>query len=99
MGVLDPDAAAADTLTMLAEASKKCLDASAYERGEIDVLLTAGVYRTGFLTEPAVASLLAGLLKVNEAPRTAHERKTFAFDILNGGLGFLNACYVASALL
>jgi len=99
-GLLDPDRSGpADTLTMLASAAKACLAQSAYVPSDVDQLLYTGVYRTGFLSEPAIATLLAGLLRVNESPATPLERKSLAFDVLSGGLGFLTACFLASVLI
>jgi 3-oxoacyl-[acyl-carrier-protein] synthase III len=100
VGLLDLDAAGeSDTLSMLAEASKACLNQSAHGPGDVDLLLNAGLYRTAFLSEPALATLLAGLLKINDSPFTPAEKTSLAFDVLNGGLGFLNACYLSSVLI
>lgn len=100
VGILDPDrVSTADTLTMLTEASRNCLAESSYDPSDVDLLLSTGVYRTGYLSEPAIASLLAGLLKINDAPKTPVEKKSLAFDLLNSGGGFLNACHVASVLI
>ena len=99
-GTLAPDRTGrADTLVMLTEASEDCIDRSRYDRSDIDLLLSTGVYRTDFLSEPAIASLLAGLLRINDDPKSPVERLTLAFDLLHGGLGFLTACYVASELI
>jgi 3-oxoacyl-[acyl-carrier-protein] synthase III len=100
VGLLGPDReGASDTLSMLAEASRACLRQSSHPSGDVDVLLHTGLYRTGFLTEPAIASLLAGLLKINDDPAIPGDRRSLAFDLLNGGLGFLNACYIATILI
>ncbi|MDA1082121.1 MAG: hypothetical protein O2973_10670 [Gemmatimonadetes bacterium] len=88
-----------DTMDALVEASEACLDGSTHERGDIGLLLSTGVYRTDFLSEPALAALLAGRIAVNDAPKSPLETKTLAFDIVNSGLGFLNACYIGSALI
>ena len=99
-GVLDPDRPAPpDTLAMLTEASETCLSSSSHQREDVDLLLSTGVYRTDFLTEPAIAALLAGRLKINDAPKNPFERKSLAFDVVNGGLGFLEACYLATVLI
>jgi 3-oxoacyl-[acyl-carrier-protein] synthase III len=100
VGLFDPDRSVpSDTLSMLADAAKACLSRSAYGPSDVDHLFSTGVYRTGFLSEPAIAALVAGLVKVNEDPVTPRERKSLAFDILSGGLGFLKACYLASVLI
>jgi len=84
---------------MLGKASRACLRNSRHEPGEVDVLLNAGLYRTAFLSEPAIASLLAGMLKINDEPENQIAPKTLAFDVGNGALGFLNACYLATVLI
>ncbi|MFM7184139.1 MAG: 3-oxoacyl-[acyl-carrier-protein] synthase III C-terminal domain-containing protein [Planctomycetota bacterium] len=91
--------ATSDTLTMLSDAASRCLQASGCPRGDIDLVLCTSVYRSGYLKEPAVASLLAGKLGINDAPRTVMEKRSLAFDVLNGGLGFLDACCLATALI
>ena len=100
VGILDgKKITAKGTIPMLTEASENCLGHSAHKRGEIDVLLSTGVYRTDFLMEPAIAALLAGALKINGVPKSPVEKKTLAFDVVNGGLGLLNACHLASELV
>ncbi len=79
-----------DTLTLLKTAATECLSRSSREPGDIGLLIHAGTYRTRFLTEPAIAALLAGALGANH---------TLAFDVFNGGIGILNACQVAAAMI
>jgi 3-oxoacyl-[acyl-carrier-protein] synthase III len=57
------------------------------------------VYRSEFVCEPALAAIAAGHLEINATIDDARQRKTLAFDIMNGGVGFLNACYVAARML
>ena len=64
----------------------------------MELLVSVGVYRSEFLTEPAIAALLAGDLQMNDCREPDDEHKTFAFDLLNGAMGFLNACYLISEL-
>ena len=56
----------ADTLAMLNSAASRCLESSQFAKKQIGLLLFTGVYRTDFLTEPAVAALLAGDLEMND---------------------------------
>jgi 3-oxoacyl-[acyl-carrier-protein] synthase III len=88
-----------DTLGLARVAAEDCLGQSAHPRGEVDLLLFAGVYRSEFLCEPAVAAMLAGDLGINGEAVSPGGPATFAFDVLNGGVGFLNACHIASELI
>jgi 3-oxoacyl-[acyl-carrier-protein] synthase III len=63
---------------------------------DVELLIHTGIYRTGFLCEPAVAALVAGKLGMNDDVPAASERKTLALDLLNGATGFLNACEAAT---
>lgn len=92
----DPEAP--DTLDMLESAATQCLQRSSFATEQIEMLLSVGVYRKDFLTEPAMAALLAGELRMNHDRQTGDDHKTLAFDILNGPLGFLNACYLLTEL-
>jgi amino acid adenylation domain-containing protein len=87
------------TLDLLQAAAENCLAASSYQRGDIDLLMFAGVYRDDFLSEPAVASLLAGKLRINDDIESPTDKKTFALDIFNGAVGTLNACYAAMGMM
>ncbi len=80
-------------------AGENCLTASSYERQDIDLVLYSGVYRDELMCEPAIASILEGDLKINDAIETPEEKKTFAFDVFNGTVGFLNACYTAISMI
>lgn len=84
-----------DSLELSKMAAEECLKNSSYDRSDIDLLIYTGVYRKNFLCEPAIAALLAGQLNLNANIKSLDQKRTFAFDIFNGGVGFLNACYVA----
>lgn len=100
IGLLDEkETTRRDTMQMLGTASEKCLSASSHARGDVDLLLSSGVYRTDFLMEPALAALLAGALRMNEAPKSPMDRKTLAFDVINGGIGLLTSCCIATELV
>jgi len=88
-----------DTLGLIRAAAEDCFCRSAYSRDEVGLLIFAGVYRSEFLSEPAGGALAAGDLRINGDIATLDGPRTFAFDVLNGGVGFLNACHVASALI
>lgn len=84
------------SIPLAKSAAEDCLSRSGHERGDIDLLLFAGVYRDDFICEPAIAAMLAGELKINDDVEAVKKRKTFALDVFNGGIGFLNACHAAT---
>lgn len=88
-----------NSLELLKHAANNCLSHSAYEVSDIGLLIYSGVYRTEYLLEPAIAALLAGELDMNATTPGQDEKKTFAFDVFNGAIGFLNACYVAQQMI
>lgn len=87
------------TMEMAKEAAKNCLNISQYQANDIDLLIYSGVYRENYLMEPAYAALLAGELSINATVSKPEDKKTLAFDIFNGSVGFLNACYTAQQML
>ncbi len=98
IGTLPPDAQVRrETLEMVRVAAERCLDESSYQRDDIDLLIYAGVFRDDFICEPSIAAMVAGTLEINaDAPQ---KRQMFSFDLLNGPVGFLNACYTAIGML
>ena len=80
-------------------AAERCLEISKYAREEIQILIHSGVHREEFLCEPAVAALIAGKLGLNADAPAAAPNKTFAFDIINGAVSFLNACQSGVAMI
>lgn len=87
------------TEAMTRHAAESCLKASAYRRSEIGLLVHAGVYRTEFVTEPAIAAMAANALKMNLDADPQDDERTLTFDLLNGGAGFLDACFVAAGMI
>lgn len=87
------------SLDLLQDAVSQCLDMSVHAREDVGVLMYAGVYRSEYMMEPALAALLAGKIDMNAAPVEAESRTTLAFDVFNGALGFLNACHAAQQMV
>lgn len=85
------------SLALMVRAAEDCLRVSSRSVDDIDLLIYSGVYRSDFIGEPAIAALLAGELGFKRASVTRN--RVFAFDIMNGALGFLNACFSAVAML
>jgi 3-oxoacyl-[acyl-carrier-protein] synthase III len=80
-------------------AAERCLSDWGGDRNDIDLVLFAGMSRTGHVSEPAIATFIAGELQINDWIESGSDRKTLAFDIYNGAVGFLNACEVASRMI
>ncbi|HKI19358.1 MAG TPA: 3-oxoacyl-[acyl-carrier-protein] synthase III C-terminal domain-containing protein, partial [Isosphaeraceae bacterium] len=91
-----------DSMALLRQAAERCLSASRHRREEIGLVIHSGVYRNDFLSEPAVAAIAAGSLEINHDGHSSPEarpRQTLAFDVMNGGVGSLNACHVATEMI
>ncbi|MBV9706504.1 MAG: non-ribosomal peptide synthetase, partial [Chloroflexi bacterium] len=88
-----------ETMELVRAAAEHCLAQSSYERSAIDLLIYAGIYRDEFLCEPSLASMVAGMLNINDTIESQHDKKTFALDLFNGAIGFLNACYTAISMI
>ena len=77
-------------------AAGDCLTRSRHTAGDVDMLIYCGVYRDRLLSEPAVASLVAGQLGMDQI---GSSRRYLAFDISDGALGFLKACHCATQII
>ena len=86
-------------MELLQQATTECLANSSHACNDVGLLIYSGVYRSAYLLEPAYASLLAGKLDMNATVSDIAGKETLAFDIFNGSLGFLNACYVAQQMI
>jgi 3-oxoacyl-[acyl-carrier-protein] synthase III len=85
-------------LELLDQAIRRCLANSSWRPEDVALLIYAGVHRDEFLAEPAIAAMAARRAGLNpEGPQ--HGRQTFAFDLTNGAVGFLQACHVASGFI
>ncbi len=87
------------SIQLAVQAAAACLDRSGLDRSAVGLIIHVGVYRDDFLSEPAVASLVAGELDINGDVQSPDGPKTLAFDVLNGSVGFLNACHVAAGMI
>ncbi|NIL98278.1 MAG: amino acid adenylation domain-containing protein, partial [Planctomycetales bacterium] len=88
-----------DTTKMTAMAARECLRKSSYQCSDMELLLFAGVLRTEYISEPAIATLIARELHMNDIIQSEYDQKTFCFDVYNAAMGFLHACQVASQLI
>jgi 3-oxoacyl-[acyl-carrier-protein] synthase III len=88
-----------NAIALASHAGKICFENSQYKPDDIDLLVHAGVHRDEFICEPAIAALIAGQLKLNDDVKADSESKTFAYDIINGAVSFLNACHNGVAMI
>lgn len=75
-------------------AGNRCLAASKYRPADVRILVNAGIHRDGHVCEPAIACYVQHALDINV---DFHGRRTLAFDLLNGGVGMLNAAHLLTA--
>jgi phthiocerol/phenolphthiocerol synthesis type-I polyketide synthase C len=87
------------SVDLAVQAALACLDHSGLDRAELGLMIHSGVYRDDFIAEPAIAALVAGALGVNDDIESPDGPKTLAFDVLNGAVGFLNACQVGVQMI
>jgi 3-oxoacyl-[acyl-carrier-protein] synthase III len=77
-----------------------CFSRSVYSKADVDLIIFCGVYRAGFVFEPAIAAMLAreaGIGGANES--RAAQKQIFAFDVFNGAAGFLSACGIVAQMI
>ncbi|HTI77586.1 MAG TPA: 3-oxoacyl-[acyl-carrier-protein] synthase III C-terminal domain-containing protein, partial [Mycobacterium sp.] len=100
VGTVPTDAAATvGSVENAARAAMACLENADLEPSQLGLLIHAGVYRDDFIAEPAIAAFIAGDIGANDDIQSDHDTKTLAFDVLNGAVGFLNACQVAAQMI
>ena len=82
---------------LAAQAIRRALNASTLPPSDLGLLVYCGVYRERFLSEPALATLVAHELdiKASRAEEAERDTRLLAFDIVNGPPGVLMACQVA----
>ena len=88
------------SMALAQRAMDDCLATSSYSKDDVDLLIYAGVHRDEFIGEPSIAALIAGRSRMNETGGfPIPGKKTFAFDVYNGSMGFLNACYIGAGMI
>ena len=91
------DEGACGSVTLAARAAARVLAAGAAP--DLALLVYSGVYREAFISEPALATLVARELGLTGSCTDAGTRQLLAFDLMNGPPGVLMACQVAGRLL
>lgn len=97
IGLADP-AVGTDPVALCQSAGEAALAQSSHRRDELSHLVYFGVHRTGWHAEPATAAFVASALKTNDA-EVDLDHATLAFDLSQGGTGFLTACELARQLI
>jgi 3-oxoacyl-[acyl-carrier-protein] synthase III len=92
-------AARGATVDMLRAAGRDCLGRWGKPSEGIDLVVHAGVYRTEFLSEPALAAIAAGVLGINHDDERPTGKRTLAFDLMSGAAGALTACWLVASLI
>ena len=88
-----------DSVDTAVRAAEICLAKTSYDRTDIELLIFAGITRTAYVSEPALAAMVTGKMKMNDVIEDELGKKTFAFDVYNGAMGFLNACQIATEMI
>ena len=83
---------------LAARAVQRALAAGVEPDSHPGMLVYSGVYREAFISEPALATLVAKELGI-KGSRLEKNRPFLAFDVMNGPPGVLMACQVAGRLL
>lgn len=81
-----------------AAAGRDALAAAGIDPSRVGVVINTGVYRDSNTMEPAIAALVQKKLGIG-LDYVEGDRRTFAFDLMNGAVGVLNAIQVASSIL
>ena len=83
---------------LAARAGEDCIKRSGKEKKEISLIINVGIFRDNNIVEPAIVALIQQRMGVNLTLEDTLYH-TFAFDMLNGAGGMLNAAQAVSALL
>lgn len=78
--------------------AEACMKESKVSGEDVDLLLFSGVYRDEFICEPAIAALIAGNIKMR-SDNYRNSTNSFALDVMNGALGFLNSIDVGCSMI
>lgn len=84
---------------LAARAVRRALDAPPAPAGEPGLLVYSGVYREAFISEPALATMVAKELGIKGSRLDRNGPPFLAFDLMNGPPGVLMACHVAGRML
>lgn len=87
------------SLRLAVIAAKTCLQHSARNADDLDLLINVGIYRDRNMGEPALAALIQHDIGANPDAPHGEAHGTFSFDIANGTCGILTALQVVDGFL
>jgi 3-oxoacyl-[acyl-carrier-protein] synthase III len=87
------------SLELCRRAAEPCIKYSAFNKEDIGLVVSVSVYRDEYFCEPAFSSFVQNDLKINHNKMDSLGPKTLSLDVLNGAMGFLNACQLCSAMI
>lgn len=90
---------AASSLKLTDVAASECLRRAGRDAGEIDLLISTGIYHDRNLAEPALAALIQEDVGANLGHPPVGGHGTFSFDLLNGTCGALNAAHLVDGFM
>jgi 3-oxoacyl-[acyl-carrier-protein] synthase-3 len=88
-------------LALSTRAARGALRAAGCDASDLDLLISAGIYRDRYTAEPAMAPLVQARLgaKLEPDSRTESAATLLSFDLASGGCGVLDAARLADGLL
>ena len=93
------DGAVKTSLELCRRAAEPCIKNSPYQKEDIGLVVSVAVYRDHYFCEPSFSSYVQNDLKINHHKTDSSDPKTLSLDVLNGSMGFLNACQLTHAML
>jgi 3-oxoacyl-[acyl-carrier-protein] synthase III len=87
------------SLELCRRAAEPCIEQSAFSKEDIGLVVSVSVYRDDFTYEPSFSTFIQNDLKINHDKTDSLGPKTLSLDVLNGAMGFLNACQLCSAMI
>jgi 3-oxoacyl-[acyl-carrier-protein] synthase III len=84
---------------LAAQAVRSALAAGGVQDDHPGLLVYSGVYRESFISEPALATLVAKELSIKGSHIDSAPLPFLAFDVMNGPPGVLMACQIAGRML
>jgi 3-oxoacyl-[acyl-carrier-protein] synthase III len=87
------------SMELCRRAAEPCIKKSAFKKEDIGLVVSVAVYRDDYFCEPSFSSFVQNDLKINHDKTDSLGPKTLSLDVLNGAMGFLNACQLCSAMI